>query len=155
MDGGACSPARCRASNFQFEPRQFCPQGKTAESCGFCASYHPLHNLLEFSAKTLAANCARKRFLLWEMGFPDAKISTRLRRTGRRRRFYCERASALSHSPRVGGQCRLSLGNGFLGRFDGLMSGGSDSGGCQKPAAQPRAISACACSSDGIPSCAP
>ena len=28
------------------------------------------------------------------------------------------------------------------------MSGGSDSGGCQKPAAQPRVISACACSRD-------
>ncbi len=41
MDGGASSPARCRASNFQFEPRQFRPQGETAESCGFCASGHP------------------------------------------------------------------------------------------------------------------
>ena len=47
--GGASSPARCRGSNFQFEPRQFRPQGETAESCGFCASCHPYHNLLEFS----------------------------------------------------------------------------------------------------------
>ena len=125
VDGGASSPARCRASNFQFEPRQFRPQGETAESCGFCASCHPHHNLLEFSAKTLAANCARKRFLLWEMGFPDAKISTRSRRArrfcrfpkssksvglgrlenplgfqpSRRQRFICERAAALSRSP--------------------------------------------------------
>ena len=49
VDGGASSPARCRGSNFQFEPRQFRPQGETAESCGFCASCHPHHNLLEFS----------------------------------------------------------------------------------------------------------
>ena len=45
------------------------------------------------------AETARKRFLLWEMGFPDAKISTRSRRAGRRERFYCERAEALSRSP--------------------------------------------------------
>ena len=49
VDGGASSPARCRASNFQFEPWQFRPTGETAESIGFCASCHPYHNLLEFS----------------------------------------------------------------------------------------------------------
>ena len=71
------------------------------------------------------AETARKRFLLWEMGFPDAKISTRSRRArrfcrfpkssksvglgrlenplgfqpSRRERFSCERAVALSRSP--------------------------------------------------------
>ena len=71
------------------------------------------------------AETARKRFLLWEMGFPDAKISTRSRRArrfcrfpkssksvglgrlenplgfqpSRRERFLCERASVLSRSP--------------------------------------------------------
>ena len=70
------------------------------------------------------AETARKRFLLWEMGFPDAKISTRSRRArrfcrfpkssksvglgrlenplgfqpSRRQRFLCERAAALSRS---------------------------------------------------------
>ena len=76
VDGGASSPARCRGSNFQFEPWQFCLQGKNAESCGFCASCHPL----QFPLKSYGfpgAETARKRFLLWEMGFPDAKISTR------------------------------------------------------------------------------
>ena len=41
VDRGASSPARCRGSNFQFEPWQFCLQGKNAESCGFCASCPP------------------------------------------------------------------------------------------------------------------
>ena len=102
VDGGASSPARCRASNFQFEPRQFRPQGETAESCGFCASCHPL----QFPLKSFGfpgAETARKRFLLWEMGFPGAKISTRARRACRRARFLCERAEALSRSPRAVG----------------------------------------------------
>ena len=74
MDGGASSPARCRGSNFQFEPRQFRPQGETAESCGFCASCHP-HQFPLKSVGFPGAETARKRFLLWEMGFPGAKIS--------------------------------------------------------------------------------
>ncbi|HIS85381.1 MAG TPA: hypothetical protein IAB50_07340 [Candidatus Faecivicinus avistercoris] len=36
------------------------------------------------------------------MGFPDAKISTRSRRTCRRERFSCERAAALSRSSGAG-----------------------------------------------------
>ena len=107
VDGGASSPARCRGSNFQFEPWQFCLQGKNAESCGFCASCHSL----QFPLKSYGfpgAETARKRFLLWEMGFPDAKISTRSRRAGRRERFMCERAAVLSRSP--GG------GRGIFGR---------------------------------------
>ncbi len=48
------------------------------------------------------AKIARKRFLLWEMGFPGAKISTRARRTRRRARFYCERAAALRALPGIG-----------------------------------------------------
>ena len=55
----------------------------------------------KFRSRRYAAQAkfARKRFLLWEMGFPDAKISTRSRRTRRRERFICERAAALSRSP--------------------------------------------------------
>ncbi len=58
----------------------------------------------KFRSRRFAAQAkfARKRFLLWEMGFPDAKISTRARRTRRRARFLCERAAALSRSPGVG-----------------------------------------------------
>ena len=134
--GSKLPPARCRGSNFQFEPRQFRPQGETAESCGFCASCHP-HQFPLKSFGFPGAETARKRFLLWEMGFPDAKISTRFRRArrfcrfskssksvglgrlenplgfqpSRRSRFLCERAAALSRFP-----------GGFGVRFASLLA---------------------------------
>ena len=72
VDGGACSPARCRGSNFQFEPRQFCPRGKTAESCGSALLPPPLQFPLK-SCGFPGAETARKRFLLWKWDFPTQK----------------------------------------------------------------------------------
>ena len=57
--------------------------------------------------------------MIWEMGFPDAKISTRSRRTGRRERFLCERAAALSRSPGVEARYRLPFSR-FPGGFERL-----------------------------------
>ena len=116
----------CRASNFQFEPWQFRPRAKPQNPKDSAPPTTPTN----FCSRRYAtqAKIARKRFLLWEIGFPDAKISTRARRArrfcrfskssksvglgrlenplgfqpSRRRRFYCERASALSRSPGFG-----------------------------------------------------
>ena len=126
MDGGASSPVRCRGSNFQFEPRQFCLQGKTAESCGFCASCHPLHNLLEFSVGKLWPQIVQgSDFCSGKWDFPPQKSAPVSDARGdfagfpnRQNRsaladlktlwvfnplagddFLCERAAALSRSP--------------------------------------------------------
>ncbi len=64
VDGGASSPARCRGSNFQFELWQFCLQGKNAESCGFCASCHPLQFPLKSFGFPGAGNCKEAIFAL-------------------------------------------------------------------------------------------
>ncbi|PWM87416.1 MAG: hypothetical protein DBY29_04085 [Coprobacillus sp.] len=47
-----------------------------------------------FLQKTPAANCARERFLLWEMGFPGAKIS--IRAAARGDFPNCQKRSALA-----------------------------------------------------------
>ena len=64
VDGGASSPARCRGSNFQFEPWQFCLQGKNAESCGFCASCHPPPVSAEILRISGRGNCKEAIFAL-------------------------------------------------------------------------------------------
>ena len=129
MDGGASSPARCRASNFQFEPWQFRPQGETAESCGFCASGHPHHNLLEFSVGKLWPQIMQgSDFFSGKWDFPTQKSApvsdargdfadfpNRQNRSALADlktlwvfnllagdRFLCERAAALSRSPGFG-----------------------------------------------------
>ncbi|HIS84936.1 MAG TPA: hypothetical protein IAB50_05080 [Candidatus Faecivicinus avistercoris] len=50
------------------------PKGETAESCGFCASYHPLHNLLEFSVGKLRPQIVQGRdFSSGKWDFPSEK----------------------------------------------------------------------------------
>ena len=61
-------PAVIRTAGFDaldWSTWQFCLQGKTAESCGFCASCHPYHNLLEFSKENSGRKlCKRANFAL-------------------------------------------------------------------------------------------
>ena len=73
MDGEASSPARCRASNLRFEPSAVSPRAKPENPKGFQPPCHPLQFLLK-SKRFPGAKTARKRFLLWKMGFSAAKI---------------------------------------------------------------------------------
>ena len=73
VDGEASSPARCRASNLRFEPSAVSPRAKPENPKGFQPPYHP-HQFLLKSKRFPGAKTARKRFLLWKMGFSDAKI---------------------------------------------------------------------------------
>ena len=148
VDGGVNSPARCRGSNFQFEPRQFRPQGETAESCGFCASCHP-HQISLAPLCGTSEICKEAIFALGN-GISRRKNQLRLRRArrfcrfskssksvglgrlespmgfqpSRRSRFLCERAAALSRSPGALGRASLafsrSLGGGA--RFASLLA---------------------------------
>ena len=59
VDGGASSPARCRASNFQFEPWQFRPWAKPQNPMDSAPPATPTTICLSFLMKTPAANCAR------------------------------------------------------------------------------------------------
>ena len=74
MDGGASSPARCRVSNLRFEPSAVSPSAKPENPLGFQPSCHPYQFLLK-SFRFPGAKTARKRFLLWKMGFSAAKIA--------------------------------------------------------------------------------
>ena len=73
VDGGASSPARCRVSNLRFEPSAVSPSAKPENPLGFQPSCHPYQFLLK-SFRFPGAKTARKRFLLWKMGFSGAKI---------------------------------------------------------------------------------
>ena len=73
MDEGASSPARCRVSNLRFEPSAVSPSAKPENPLGFQPSCHPYQFLLK-SFRFPGAKTARKRFLLWKMGFSGAKI---------------------------------------------------------------------------------
>ena len=73
VDGGASSPARCRVSNLRFEPSAVSPSAKPENPLGFQPSCHPYQFLLK-SFRFPGAKTARKRFLLWKMGFSAAKI---------------------------------------------------------------------------------
>ena len=73
VDGGASSPARCRVSNLRFEPSAVSPSAKPENPLGFQPSCHPYQFLLK-SFGFPGAKTARKRFLLWKMGFSAAKI---------------------------------------------------------------------------------
>ena len=73
VDGEASSPARCRASNLRFEPSAVSPRAKPENPKGFQPPYHP-HQFLLKSKRFPGAKTARKRFLLWKMGFSGAKI---------------------------------------------------------------------------------
>ena len=73
--GGRASklPARCRVSNLRFEPSAVSPSAKPENPLGFQPSCHPYQFLLK-SFGFPGAKTARKRFLLWKMGFSTAKI---------------------------------------------------------------------------------
>ena len=73
VDGEASSPARCRASNLRFEPSAVSPKAKPENPKGFQPLCHP-HQFLLKSKRFPGAKTARKRFLLWKMGFSGAKI---------------------------------------------------------------------------------
>ena len=73
VDGEASSPARCRASNLRFEPSAVSPRAKPENPKGFQPPCHP-HQFLLKSKRFPGAKTARKRFLLWKMGFSGAKI---------------------------------------------------------------------------------
>ena len=73
VDGEASSPARCRGSNLRFEPSAVSPRAKPENPKGFQPPYHP-HQFLLKSKRFPGAKTARKRFLLWKMGFSGAKI---------------------------------------------------------------------------------
>ena len=73
VDEGASSPARCRVSNLRFEPSAVSPSAKSENPLGFQPSCHPYQFLLK-SFGFPGAKTARKRFLLWKMGFSTAKI---------------------------------------------------------------------------------
>ena len=73
VDGEASSPARCRASNLRFEPSAVSPKAKPENPKGFQPPCHP-HQFLLKSKRFPGAKTARKRFLLWKMGFSGAKI---------------------------------------------------------------------------------
>ncbi|MCI6291476.1 MAG: hypothetical protein MR620_09275, partial [Clostridiales bacterium] len=73
VDGGASSPARCRVSNLRFEPSAVSPSAKPENPLGFQPSCHPYQFLLK-SFRFPGAKTARKRVLLWKMGFSAAKI---------------------------------------------------------------------------------
>ena len=73
MDGEASSPARCRVSNLRFEPSAVSPKAKPENPKGFQPPCHP-HQFLLKSKRFPGAKTARKRFLLWKMGFSGAKI---------------------------------------------------------------------------------
>ena len=73
VDGEASSPARCRVSNLRFEPSAVSPSAKPENPLGFQPSCHPYQFLLK-SFRFPGAKTARKRFLLWKMGFSAAKI---------------------------------------------------------------------------------
>ena len=73
VDGEASSPARCRASNLRFEPSAVSPKAKPENPKGFQPPCHP-HQFLLKSKRFPGAKTARKRFLLWKMGFSAAKI---------------------------------------------------------------------------------
>ena len=70
-DGEASSPAGCRASNFQFEPWQF--RLWRNHRIRWILRLATLSN---FRSRRFAAQAkiGGKRFLLWKMGFSDAKI---------------------------------------------------------------------------------
>ncbi len=72
VDGGASSPARCRASNLRFEPSAVSPRAKPENPKGFQPPCHPLQSPLKIEDFS-GAEPARKRFFLWKMGFSDAK----------------------------------------------------------------------------------
>ena len=74
VDGEASSPARCRASNLRFEPSAVSPRAKPENPKGFQPLYHPLQSPLKIEDFS-GAEPARKRFLLWKMGFSGAKIA--------------------------------------------------------------------------------
>ena len=57
--GERSSPARCRASNSQFEPWQFRPWAKPQNPMDSAPPATPTTICLSFLWKTLAANCAR------------------------------------------------------------------------------------------------
>ena len=66
-------PAGRRALDFQFEARQFCPCRN--RKIPRIPRLRPLHRLALKSCGFPGAETARKRFLLWEKGFPDAKTA--------------------------------------------------------------------------------
>ena len=74
VDGEASSPSRCRASNLRFEPSAVSPKAKPENPKGFQPPCLPLQFLLK-SKRFPGAKTARKRFLLWKMGFSGAKIA--------------------------------------------------------------------------------
>ena len=64
-------PAGRRALDFQFEARQFCPCRN--RKIPRIPRLRPLHRFPLKSCGFPGAETARKRFLLWGAGFPDAK----------------------------------------------------------------------------------
>ena len=74
VDGEASSPARCRASNLRFEPSAVSPKAKPENPKGFQPLCHPHQSPLKIEDFS-GAEPARKRFLLWKMGFSGAKIA--------------------------------------------------------------------------------
>ena len=68
------SPARCRASNFQFEPWQFRPKAKPQNPADSAPPTTPYHNLLEFSFRKLRPQIVQGRYFSsgkWD--FPSEK----------------------------------------------------------------------------------
>ena len=90
VDGGASSPARCRASNLRFEPWQFRLWRNLKTLWVFS-----LADFARISSKSPGAKSARKRFLLWKMGFSAAKIAPAAANRNLRFRFAGREATCL------------------------------------------------------------
>ena len=82
VDGGASSPARCRASNLRFEPSAVSPRAKPENPKGFQPPCHPLQFLLE-SYGFRPQKLQRNGFCSGKLNFPPQK-SSRPRRSRRR-----------------------------------------------------------------------